>query len=146
MAGFVATATIAIDAPPDVVWRTLTDPAAIERFMFGAAVETDWRPGSPILWKGQYDGRSYEDKGTIVAVDAPRRLEMTHFSALSGKDDVPENYHTLVYALEPSGNGTRLTLTQDNNPSPDAAGHAEANWERMLAGVKGVAEEGRDRD
>lgn len=46
MAGFTATATTDIDAPPDVVWSTLTDPEAIKSFMFGATVETDWEPGT----------------------------------------------------------------------------------------------------
>ena len=111
MAEFVATATTEIDAPPEVVWRTLTDPAAIKRFMFDTTVQTDWQPGSPIVWKGEYDGRAYEDKGEILAVEPERRLQHTHFSALSGRDDVPENYHTLTYTLEPSRAGTLLTLT-----------------------------------
>jgi uncharacterized protein YndB with AHSA1/START domain len=143
MAGFVATATIEIDAPPEVVWRTLTDPGAIKRFMFGATVETNWQPGSPIVWKGEYGGKSYVDKGEVVAVDPPRRLEVTHFSPLSGQDDVPDNYHTLTYILEISDGGTRLTLTQDNNESQEAADHSQANWEQMLSGVKTVAEAGR---
>ena len=144
MTKFEATATTEIEAPPGVVWRTLTDPAAIKRFMFDTTVQTDWQPGSPIVWKGEYDGRAYEDKGEILAVEPERRLQHTHFSALSGRDDVPENYHTLTYTLEPSGAGTLLTLTQDNNPSEEAADRAKANWEQMLASLKTVAEEGAE--
>ena len=46
------------------------------------------------------EGKSYQDKGTVVAVDEPNRFEVTHFSPFTGQEDVPENYHTLVYALD----------------------------------------------
>jgi uncharacterized protein YndB with AHSA1/START domain len=143
MTGIVATASIDIDAAPEVVWQTLTDADAIEQFMFGTRIETDWHVGSSISWKGEYEGRAYEDKGQVLAVDPRRRLEHTHFSALSGKSDEPANYHTLVYTLEESGAGTTLTLEQDNNPTEDAAARAAANWDQMLAGVKRIVEENR---
>lgn len=144
MAGFLAEATAEIEAPPHVVWRTLTDPAAIKSFMFGTTVQTDWQPGSTIVWKGEYAGKAYEDSGKILVVEPERRLQHTHFSPLSGRDDVPENHHTVTYTLEPSEGGTLLTLTQDNNASQDAADHSRANWEQMLARVKAIAEEGAE--
>jgi uncharacterized protein YndB with AHSA1/START domain len=145
MAGIVAMAETEIDATPDVVWRTLTDPAAIKQFMFGAAVETDWQPGSPIVWRGEYQGKAYEDKGEVIAVTPGRRLELTHFSPLSGQADIPENYHTLIYTLKASDTHTRLSLSQDNNADQAAADHAQANWEQMLAGVKQLIEARRPR-
>ena len=69
MSGHVATAETEIDASPDDVWAALTEPKLIEKYMFGAHVETDWQPGSPIVWRGEYDGKPYEDKGEIVAVE-----------------------------------------------------------------------------
>ena len=65
---------------------------------------------------------------------------MTHFSPLSEREDVPDNYHTIVYELEPVGGVTHLTLRQDNNPSEEEAEHSRANWEKMLAGLKDVVE------
>jgi uncharacterized protein YndB with AHSA1/START domain len=140
MADYVATAETEIDAPPNRVWTALTDPEQIQQYMFGSQVETDWRPGSPIVWKGEYDGKQYEDKGEIVEVEPERRLEVTHFSPLSGREDVPENYHTLVYELEERGAKTRVSLSQDKNPTEEAAEHSRANWEQMLAGLKRVVE------
>src|SRR3954468_21279362 len=133
MAGFVATAAIDIGASPDVVWHVLTSPEQVKKYMFGTALETDWKPGSSISWKGEYEGKPYEDKGEVVTCDPERRLEVTHFSPLSGQEDVPENYHRLTYTLETAGVGTRLTLTQDGNGSQDEADHAQVNWEQMLA-------------
>jgi uncharacterized protein YndB with AHSA1/START domain len=140
MAGYVATAQIEIGASPDRVWSALTDPEQIEKYMFGSRVETDWKPGSPIVWKGEYEGKRYEDKGEIVEIEPKRRLKMTHFSPLSGQEDAPENYHTLLYELEEQGGRTRVSLSQDGNASEEAAEHSKANWQQMLAELKNVIE------
>jgi uncharacterized protein YndB with AHSA1/START domain len=140
MADHVATAESEIDAPPSQVWAALTDPEQIKKYMFGSQVETDWRPGSPIVWKGEYEGKGYEDKGEILEFEPERRLKVTHFSPLSGQEDVPENYHTLVYELEEHGARTRVSLSQDKNPTVEAAEHSRANWEQMLSGLKQVVE------
>jgi uncharacterized protein YndB with AHSA1/START domain len=140
MVGHVATAETEIDASPDQVWSALTDPEQIKKYMFGSQVETDWRPGSPIVWKGEYEGERYEDKGEILEIEPERRLKVTHFSPLGGQEDVPENYHTLLYELEAQDGKTRVSLSQDNNPSEEAAEHSRANWEQMLSSLKQVVE------
>ena len=68
----------------------------------------------------------------------PDRLE----GGVRGKkyEDRPENYHTLLYELEDRGGKTHVSLSQDNNASTEAAEHSQANWEKMLAGLKQVAE------
>jgi Activator of Hsp90 ATPase homolog 1-like protein len=66
MAGHVAVAETEVNAKPDEVWSALTDPDAIEQYMFGSRVETDWKEGSPIVWKGEYEGESYEDRGVTT--------------------------------------------------------------------------------
>ena len=140
MADYVATAETDIDAPPKRVWAALTDPDQIKEYMFGSQVVTDWKQGSAIVWKGEYEGKSYEDKGEIVEIEPKRRLKVTHFSPLSGEADVPENYHMLLYELEERDGTTHLSLSQDNNASEEAAEHSRANWEKMLAGLKEVVE------
>ena len=129
-----------VDAGQDAVWAALTDPARIAGWMMGAEVRTDWRVGSPITWSGEMDGTSYEDKGEVLEVDEPNRLSMTHYSPLSGEEDVPENYHTLTYVLDGHNGHTHVSLSQDNNSSADAAEHSQANWEKMLAGLKATVE------
>jgi uncharacterized protein YndB with AHSA1/START domain len=140
MRDYIATAEIEIDASPAKVWQALTDPEQIKQYMFGSQVVTDWKPGSSILWKGEYEGKTYEDKGEILELEPGRRLKVTHFSPLSGEEDRPENYHTLLYELEEGGGKTRVSLSQDNNPSEEAAEHSRANWQKMLAGLKQVVE------
>ncbi|GAA1581051.1 hypothetical protein GCM10009804_42140 [Kribbella hippodromi] len=137
MTGYLATAEVDIDAPATRVWTVLTDPAELKDLWFGADVETDWKVGNPITWSGEWEGKPFQDKGKILAVDPGRVLQFTHFSPLTGQPDVPENYHTLTYELTGS---THLTLTQDNNASEEEADHARGMWQSLLAKVKEAAE------
>jgi len=142
MANVVATAETDIKATPAKVWTALTDRDQIKEYMFGSDIETDWRQGSPIVWRGEYQGKRYEDKGEIVEIRPGKRLRMTHFSPLSGQDDVPENYHTLTYELEDRGGTTHVSLSQDNNASEEEAEHSRRNWETVLTGLKELVESG----
>ena len=141
MSEHMATAQCEIDAPPEDVWRALTDPELIKKYMFGSEVKTDWKPGSAITWQGEFEGRPYQDKGEIISFAPGQRLEVTHFSPLTGQEDRPENYHHVRYDLQPTNGGTSLRLTQDNSSSAEEAEHSAANWQMMLDGLKKVVEQ-----
>lgn len=138
MTGLVAHASTHIAQPPERVWAELVHPGA--RWMLGANVETDYRPGSPITFEGHYMGRHFEDRGTVVAVERPRLLRFTHYSPMSGQPDVPESYHEITITLEPDDHGTRVTIEQDNNADEDAVTHSEASWRQALATLAGCDE------
>ena len=142
MTGLVATAETDVHATPEQVWAALTNPGVIAKYMFGTRVETDWQPGSPITWAGEYQGKQYQDHGKVLEVDPNRLLRVSHFSPLTGQPDTPENYHEVTYRLTGDGGHTHVTLSQDNNSSPDEAEHSRANWDMMLQGLKKAVEEG----
>ncbi len=131
---------MATAAEPGEVWRALTDPATIKEYMFGAEVTSDWQVGSPIVFKGEWEGKQFEDKGTILAFEPEKLLEYTHFSPMSGKEDAPENYHNVSYKLEASGSGTRVMVLQDGNDDESSREHAEKTWSAMLDKLKQTLE------
>jgi len=136
----VAVATVTIDAPRERVWKALVTPSQIKKYMFGTNVESDWKPNSPITWKGEWNGTHYEDKGTILDARPGEMLRYTHFSPLAGLPDKPENYHVVTIELGGEGSATRITLSQDNNPSDQARQESEKNWTAMLEGLKRLLE------
>jgi uncharacterized protein YndB with AHSA1/START domain len=136
----IARASIKINAPSEKVWNALVDPNAIKQYMFDTNVVSDWHEGSPILWKGEWQGRSYEDKGVILKLKAGQTIQYSHYSPLSGVPDKPENYHIVTVELSPHGNETHVSLTQDNNASEREREESEKNWGMMLTGLKKFVE------
>jgi uncharacterized protein YndB with AHSA1/START domain len=137
----VAEAKVDIDARIPQVWDALVTPEMIKQYMFGTNVDSEWKEGAPITWKGEWEGKPYEDKGTILKLRQGRVLQYSHFSPLSGQPDRPENYHTVTITLEPDGATTIVTLTQDNNATEEERKHSEQNWSMMLTSLKKFLEE-----
>src|SRR4051812_1876608 len=119
-----ANASIVISAPAARVWEALVTPAIVKQYMFGADVVSEWKQGSSITYRGKWEGKPYEDKGTIIEIEPPKLLKSSYFSALSGLTDKPENYNIITYSLTPESGATRLTVTQSNNPSKAAVDQA----------------------
>jgi uncharacterized protein YndB with AHSA1/START domain len=133
-------ASIAIDAPVEKVWEALTTPEMIKRWFFGVDTETDWTEGGPIVHRGEYQGEPYEDKGTILKVEPPRRLVHTHWSPVSGLPDSPEHYQEVSWELSESDRSTVLTVREENLPSEDAKTVSEQGWTAALGALKDLLE------
>ena len=136
----VASTSITIDAPKSKVWEALTNPTLIKKYLFDTEVTTDWNVGSPITYKGVWEGKPFEDKGKVLQIEEGQLLVSTFWSALSGLPDLPENYQTVRYELSAEDGGTRLTIEQDNNASQEAAKQSEQNWNTVLEGMKKLIE------
>jgi uncharacterized protein YndB with AHSA1/START domain len=106
--------TIEVDAPVAILWNVLTGSDFISQYMFGCNAETDWKPGSPLLWRGASDGMVYV-KGNIVSIEPPYRLVYTVFDPHSNLEDVAGNYLTMTYELTKRGDrACSLEITQGN--------------------------------
>lgn len=138
---YEARITKKVGAPASEVWDALTSPEKIKRYMFGTIVETDWKPGSKILWEGEWNGKSFRDEGTVLEAESGRHLRYSHFSPGVQHEDTSDNYHIVDIVLAGEGDGTVIELTQDNNRSPEAQKHSEENWSQMLDGLKEVVED-----
>jgi uncharacterized protein YndB with AHSA1/START domain len=132
--------SITVHAPASRLWKALTDPALVKQYLFGTTVESDWKKGSPITYSGEWQEKTYRDKGTILEVQENKKLQHSYWSSLSGTEDKPENYYTVTYDLEPSGDDTKISITQEGNMTEASAEHSGKNWEMVLEKIKELVE------
>jgi uncharacterized protein YndB with AHSA1/START domain len=133
-------ASVTIDAPVEKVWDALTKPELIKKYFFGTDTETDWKVGSPIRFSGEYQGKKYHDKGTILAIEQNKLIQYKYWSSMSGIEDKPENYVTITYRLSGDNQKTKLEITQENIPDEKTKKHSEENWQMVLGNLKKMVE------
>lgn len=141
MKNFTAHAEITINASAERVWDALTNPVLIKQYMFGTDAVSDWKEGSSVVYRGEWEGKTYEDKGTILELNEPHKMVMSYFSPMSGAADIPENYMTITYALKEENGATTLSVTQDNSKDQAAADASSSNWSTILDTVKKLLED-----
>jgi len=131
MSTHVAKAEADVDAPIAEVWSALTDTETLGEIMFGSTVETDWTVGSPIVYRGEWNGTPFEDHGIVLEVTEPTVIRVSHESP--GSDAT----HEVRYDLRELGpDATHVTLTQDGSESAEAARRSAENWQRMLVALQ----------
>lgn len=74
---FVATARTTIHAPALKVWEAITKPELIKQYLFDTDVINDWQVGRPITYKGEWQGKPFEDKGKILQMEPGKSLGRT---------------------------------------------------------------------
>jgi uncharacterized protein YndB with AHSA1/START domain len=132
--------SVILNAPSGEVWKLLTDPDCIKKFLFDAEVKTSWKKDTPIEFRGNWKGRDFHGKGRIVENTPNALLEYTYFSNLSGLEDSDENYCHVIYKLRENNGQTVLSVTQTNLASKDAEEQAEEYWEMVLERIKKISD------
>jgi uncharacterized protein YndB with AHSA1/START domain len=133
-------ASISIEAPVEKVWQALTTPSIIKQYFFGTDTISDFKAGSPIKFKGEYQGKQYEDKGTIIEVIPNKLFSYNYWSSMSGIEDKPEKYMIVTYALSKEEGHTSLTIMQENIADEKTREHSEQNWNMVLGDLKKLLE------
>ena len=133
-------ASIQVNASSYIVWQALTTPVIVKKWFFGTNVESDWKAGSPIMFRGEWNGASYEDKGIIQKIETNKLLEYTHFSSRTGQADIPENYEIVQFALSEDEGKTTITIHEENLSSMEARQKSLEGWKMVLESLKKVVE------
>jgi DNA-binding transcriptional ArsR family regulator/uncharacterized protein YndB with AHSA1/START domain len=124
---------------PKEAWTAIVDPDATERYYYGTRVASDWTPGSRVRYLAP-DGSVVAD-GEVLAVDAPRRLEMTFHPRWSPEIEA-EGPARMTWLLEEQRGLTRVTVLQY-----DLSGVQVEEFARgipyIVAGMKTLLETGR---
>lgn len=137
---FTAKIQRTIHAPISKVWDGLTLPALVKQYFFGTELVTSWEPGTPIYFRGAWEGKSYEDKGTVLKFEPGKMLQYDYFSSWSDQEDRPENYQSITYRVKAKGNSTILTITQRNIETLDKKVHSVQNWSGLMLALKKLME------
>jgi uncharacterized protein YndB with AHSA1/START domain len=152
--------TTYINATAEQVWRGLTEPAFTLRY-WGAELRSDWRVGSPVLWK-EGDGEFRDLEQVVLESDPYRRLSYSwhnyqpghaaHFgwSAEEFAELVKEKRSKVTFEIEPrdtEGRSVRLTVIHDDFV-PDSkmyravSGQLDGSggWPQLVADLKSLLE------
>ena len=101
---------------------------------------SDWKEGDPIYFRGTWEGKEYEDKGTILKVIPEKLFKYNYWSNFSDTEDIPENYANITYELEKTDNGTILTVSQDGFESKEKMEHSDQSWSSVMENMKKLVE------
>jgi uncharacterized protein YndB with AHSA1/START domain len=122
----VARRDILIEAPVDVVWDVVTQPAHIAGW-FSEKVELDLRPGGRAAFHWNDHGTVH---GRVERVEPPNLFSFRW--ALRHDEELADGNSTLVeFSLREEGGSTRLTVVESGLDQEHFEGHQEG-WEREL--------------
>ena len=122
------------------IWKALTDPDLIKQYLFGTEALSDWKPGSDIIFRGEWKGQSYKDKGHILDIQEENLFRYDYWSSFSGMPDVPENYSVVTYTLTDEEEGIRLSVRQQGFANEESRQHSDDNWQEVLKKIKEIAD------
>lgn len=136
----IVSKTIAISRPREVVWRVLTEPGSVKQYLYGADLVTDWTVGNAVIFRGEFQGHAWQDKGTVLEYEPPRRLQYSYYSGSCGLDDRPEHYATVTYQIDETSDGTVLAVQQQGYPNEESRSSSDSGWDGVLGQIKSLAE------
>jgi len=106
---------IEISADLDKVWAALTQPELVKQWQYGSDFTTDWKIGSKISFKNEWESKVFEQCGTVLAFNPNKNLKYSLFFLGPDSEDKPENYFEMEYRLTPMESKTLLEIIQEDH-------------------------------
>jgi len=129
---------IYIRTTPERLWEAITDSEIRSKYTFGARVNSDWKPGSPM--EMSQPGGGLLGQGEVLEADPPRRLVHT-MVALWSDEVKSEGASRVTWDIEPVEDSCRLTVTHDQLRE-GANDQLYGGWPMILSGLKTWLETG----
>ncbi len=143
---FVAHVAVVIRAPRSAVWAALVGPETIGKIM-PVEVVSPWRAGEAFVWMVEMLGKPYRVDGVVHRFEADQLLEYEYVDPHTLAFENIESRHRVTIELsddvDVDVDGTRISLTHDNNRTNAELSHAEGGWRLALHNLKAVI--ARDR-
>jgi uncharacterized protein YndB with AHSA1/START domain len=121
------------------VWEALVDPVTAGEIFWGTTVESDFKVGRPIVWKGTWEGKPFEDRGIITQLEEGSLLQYSHWTG-SGTPPDESQRNLITFRVAAEAGGTRVSMQHENISSPELKEHSEKNWSQLLARMKEILE------
>jgi uncharacterized protein YndB with AHSA1/START domain len=137
---YTSTSMVMVKAPLGKVWDALINPEVVKQYFFGTELVTTWEVGSPIFFRGQWEGNPYEDKGIVLSFITNESLSYSYWSSFSGISDIPELYQIIKFSIEEVKGGVNVTIFQSNVETKEGAETSKENWKMVLEGLKKLLE------
>jgi uncharacterized protein YndB with AHSA1/START domain len=139
--------TIEIQAPPERVWRALTNAKELSTW-FQVTVEGDIAPGNEVWMTSVCKGQTVRFRVLFVEMTPPTRFVWQwHPGAVDPNIDYSKEPRTTVtFTLEPSGSGTRVSLAETGFNEISLARRAKVfgdnnqGWAEVLVWLSNYAE------
>lgn len=136
----ISKSSIDINASSPKIWEALVKPEIAKKYFFGAEIVTDWKVGSPITFKGEFNGNKYEEKGVLLNIEPSAQLQYSHWSNFDGLPDEPENYRTWTFDINENDGITKLSISEDNIPTEKQKNRSDEFWKEVLQKIKHIVE------
>jgi uncharacterized protein YndB with AHSA1/START domain len=132
---------VKIRAPAGKVWLALTKPDLVKQWQYGSDLLTTWQVGAPIVFRNEWNGQVFEQKGTVLEFSPPSRVKYSLFFPRPGLEDSPENHFLMTYELAESDGTTSVVVRQeDPRPVEPSASTGAEEGPNVLSQLKELVE------
>ena len=132
---------VKIVAPARKVWLALTVPDLVKQWQYGSDLLTTWEVGTLIIFRNEWHGQVFEQKGNVLEFLPESRLKYSLFFPRPDLDDIPEHHFFMTYELTESGGLTTLLFRQeDPRPSPPDDSSGGEDGPDVLSSLKEIVE------
>lgn len=144
-----------VQTTPEKLWQALTEPAFTRKY-WGAELKSDWKVGSPVLWRESPYWDEFCDLDQVVLeVEPCRRLSYSwhnyqpEFMEMFGWTEeqfaklIKEKRSKVTFEIEPLGSTVKLTVVHDGfEPNSEMLKAVSGGWPYILANLKTLLETG----
>ena len=129
-----------INTTQQKVWEALTSPELVKQWQYGSDLQTNWEVGSIIKFVTEWEGKTFEQWGTVLEFTPATRLRYSLFAPRPDLEDKPENHFEMIYTLTGQNAMTNLEIVQEDNRPNAVQEDIQGEENPILKMLKEVAE------
>ena len=131
---------IYIRTTPQKLWDAITRGEWTRRYFHGTRIESDWRPGSPVVYHNSRPGEIAVE-GVVREAAPPRRLCYT-WNVRYDAERAGEEPSLVTWEITPLDEVCRLTVVHQFNAPSKTYREVKSGWNAILSSLKSLLETG----